>query len=115
MEYWFGLCAENTSLILKPNNKFLKTKIPIKIATLNTRTLKDEWRLKELIFNMQKQRISIIGLQEHRRVQKEDLKYLQLEDHLLVTASAWRNSAQAATGGVGILLNKRAESVLRLC
>ena len=35
-----------------------------------------------------------------------------MDNHLIVTASAWRNIAQADTGGVGIVMNSAAEKVL---
>ena len=56
--------------------------------------------------------ISIIALQEHRRVHEEEIKYENIDGHLLVTSSAWRNSSQAAVGGVGFIMNRRAEKAL---
>ena len=55
---------------------------------------------------------SVIAIQEHRRIHKEEIKYEEIDNHLLVTSSAWRNSAQAATGGVGFLMSKKASSAL---
>ena len=52
-------------------------------------------------------KISVIAIQEHRRIHKEEAKYEEIDNHLLVTSSAWRNSAQAATGGVGFLMSKK--------
>ena len=40
------------------------------------------------------------------------MKFQQLDNHMLITTSAWRNKSQAATGGVGILLSSAAEKVL---
>ena len=37
---------------------------------------------------------------------------MSIDNHLLVTSSAWRNTAQAALGGVGLLMNKAAENCL---
>ena len=59
-----------------------------------------------------KHNISVVGIQEHRRVHTEDVKYEHIDNHLLVTSSAWRNNAQAAVGGVGLLLNRDAENAL---
>ena len=78
----------------------------------NVRTAKDDWRVHELIHHMDKQGISIIGIQEHRRVHSEEVKFQQIDNHMLITISAWRNKSQAATGGVGILLSNAAEKVL---
>ena len=90
----------------------LKPKKTIKISTYNIRTAKDDWRVHELIHHMDKQNISIIGIQEHRRTHNEEVKFQKIDDHMLITTSAWRNKAQAATGGVGILLSSAAEKVL---
>ena len=40
------------------------------------------------------------------------LFYQHINNHLLVTASAWRNSAQAAVDGIGFILNASAEKSL---
>ena len=56
--------------------------------------------------------ISIIAIQEHRRVNKDEIKYENIDHHLLITSSAWRNQAQEAVGGVEFLLNKKAQSAL---
>ena len=61
---------------------------------------------------MNNKHISIIGIQEHRRIHDEEVKFQQIDNHMLITKSAWRNKAQAATGGVGILLASAAEKVL---
>ena len=56
--------------------------------------------------------ISVIGIQEHRRIHEEaEVKFKRVDKHLLATASAWRNNAYTV-GGVGILLNPAAEKVL---
>ena len=91
--------------LIKPNKV-------TKIATFNVRTLKDNWRLSELVNNMQQHDISLIGIQEHRRVHEEEIKFDNFDKHHLITSSAWRNKSQAATGGVGLVLNRDAESNL---
>ena len=90
----------------------LRPKKTIKIASFNIRTGKDNWRICELIHHMEAHDISIIGLQEHRRVHEEEIKYENIDGHLLVTSSAWRNSSQAAVGGVGFIMNRTAEKAL---
>lgn len=93
---------------------FMKPKQTTLISTFNLRTGKDIWRIQELIFHMKNQNISIIGLQEHRRVHedKDEVKFERIDGHILVTTSAWRNSRQAAVGGVGFLINPYAEKSL---
>ena len=90
----------------------LKTKKTTNISTFNLRTGRENWRIHELIHHMDKHNISIIAIQEHRRVHPETIKYEHIDNHLLVTASAWRNSAQAAVGGVGFVINAAAEKSL---
>ena len=90
----------------------LKSKNTIKIATFNVRTGRENWRLQELIHHMEEQGICIVAIQEHRRVHEEVIKYERLDNHLIITSSAWRNSAQAAVGGVGFILNATAEKSL---
>ena len=87
----------------------LKCKNTIKIATFNMRTGKENWRFHELIHHMEAQGICIIAVQEHRRVHTETIKYERIDNHLLITTSAWRNSALAAVGDVGFILNATAE------
>ena len=61
---------------------------------------------------MEDHNISMIAIQEHRRVHEEKIKYEEKNNHVLVTSSAVRNKAQAAIGGVDLLLNKKAASAL---
>ena len=66
----------------------IKPKKTTKISTFNVRTAKDDWRVHELIHHMDKQEISIIGIQEHRRVHEEEVKFQQIEGHMLITTGA---------------------------
>ena len=88
-----------------------KTKA-IKIATFNTRTIRENWRVEELEHHAGKQGIKIVGIQEHRIVHEDSIRYKQLDKFHLITSSAWRNNAQAAVGGVGVLISKKAEKAL---
>ena len=56
------------------NATILKCKESTKISTFNSRTLREDWRLEELVNCMKKNDISIVGVQEHRRVTNEELK-----------------------------------------
>ena len=94
------------------NKQILRPKKTTKLSTFNIRTAREDWRLHELTCHIEKQGISIVGIQEHRRIHEDELLYKHIDNHLLITSSAWRNSAQASQGGVGIILNKAAEQVL---
>ncbi|XP_072047147.1 uncharacterized protein [Amphiura filiformis] len=53
-----------------------------------------------------------LGIQEHRIVHKEPVRYENILGQTLITTSAVRNRAGAATGGVGIVLSSSAKSSL---
>ena len=88
------------------STNILRPKKSLNISTFNIRTGREDWRIRELAQLMDQFKISVIAIQEHRRIHKEEIKYEEIDNHLLVTSSASRNSAQAATGGVGILRRK---------
>lgn len=107
--------------------KILRCKRPLRIATFNIQTLnaqkgpreKDTTELKteELAWNMKEQNVEICGLQEHRQVHTNDRnreinRYSAGSGYELYTASAWRNSSQAANGGVGIIIGRTAQKLL---
>ena len=54
--------------------------------------------------------ISMLTIQEHRRIHEDKSKYEQINNHVLITSSAVRDSARAAIGGVGLLPNKKTSS-----
>ena len=84
------------------------------MGTFNACTVREEARLEELAHCAEASGVEILGIQEHRRVHTEDpIVYHRVERCTFITASAWRNEAQAATGGVGLLLGSRARKALR--
>ncbi|XP_072023006.1 craniofacial development protein 2-like [Amphiura filiformis] len=56
--------------------------------------------------------IDILGIQKHRIVHKEPVRYENILGQTLITTSAVRNRAGAATGGVGIVLSSSTKSSL---
>lgn len=57
----------------------------------------------------EKSGVEILGIQEHRLVHEERVRVERVGgSSYLVTTSATRNSAQAAVGGVGFVLSKKA-------
>ena len=96
---------------LKSTN-FIKPKKILNISTFNIRSGREDWKIQELSQLMDDHNISMIAIQEHRRIHEEKIKYEEINNHVLITSSAVRNSAQAAIGGVGLLLNKKASSAL---
>lgn len=94
----------------------LKCKQQRSIVTFNARTLLSPHLREELTRMSSKHNYDIVGIQEHRIVHKDgegEIHYEKQEyGYTLVTASAERNTAQAAVRGVGLLLSKHARESL---
>ncbi len=86
----------------------LKCKKVITAATFNARTIRETARKEELLHSMSEQSIDILGVQEHRIIHDDPLKYEKVPGYTIITASAWRNDMMAATGGVGIVISNKA-------
>ena len=72
--------------------KLLKCKQTIQIATFKVRTLKRIGQLPELTASAIEHKIDIIYIQEHRYTYSEDIKYHETGNGwMLVTVSAWKN------------------------
>ena len=79
----------------------------------NVRTLNRIGQLPELTASAVEQKIDIICIQEHRYTHTEDIKYHETGNGwTLATVSAWKNSVNAAVGGVGMLIGPRALKTL---
>ena len=93
--------------------KLLKRKQTLQIATFNVRTLNRIGQLPELIASAVEHKIDIVCIQKLRCTHTEDIKYHETGNGLsLVTVSAWKNSVNAAVGGVGLLIGPRALKTL---
>ena len=93
--------------------KLLKCKQTIQIATFNVRTLNRIGQLPELTASAVEHKIDIICIQEHRYPLTEDIKYHETGNRwTLATASAWKNSVNATVGGIGMLIEPRALKTL---
>ena len=93
--------------------KLLKCKQTIQIATFNVRTLNRIGQLPELTASAIEHKIDIICIQEHRYMHTENIKYHETGNGwTLATVSAWKNSVNATVGGVGILIGPRALKTL---
>ena len=93
--------------------KFLKCKQTIQIATFNFRTLNRIGQQPELTASAIEHKIDIICIQEHRYTHTEDIKYHDTGNGwTLATVSAWKNSVNATVGGIGMLIGPRALKTL---
>ena len=96
-----------TGLKLKP--KLLKCKNTKQIVTFNVRNLDRIGQLPELTASTIDHNIGIICIQEHKYIHSEDIKYHDTgNEWMFVSASAWKNSVNTTTGGVGMLIGPEA-------
>ena len=95
--------------------KLLKCKQTIQIATFNVRTLNRRGQLPELTASAVKHKIDLICIQEHRYTHTKDIKYHDTGNGwTLATVSAWKNSVNATVRGVRILIRPRALNTIAL-
>ena len=85
------------------------------IGTLNVRTVREFSKRLEMVTLFLRSQVTALAIQEHRVVHDEEVR---IEEHKkgvrFISTSAWRNSAQASTGGVGFLLTKQAFNAVSL-
>ena len=79
---------------------------------MNVRRLKNESKQLELTTNMRNQGTDILGLVDHKITHEDNVKIQQVYQHVIITSSARRNNANAAVGGVGIIVSKNDEDTL---
>ena len=88
-------------------NTLLRCSKPLNITTYNPRTLLREHNLRELVFSASIHQQEIVCM--HRFIHDEELSFSKPSpDYTLITSSSWKNSTNAAQGGVGVLLSKKA-------
>ena len=81
------------------------TRLNTRIGTFNCRTLRVKEKLTELVYQFADHGLGIITLQEHRIVHADKVRQIQAgPGETLITSTAWRNSAGASVGGVGVLM-----------
>ena len=94
-------------------SKLVSCRRILNVSTLNVRTLSGNHRKQELAVNFGKHNLDLLGIQEHRIVHDETIRYDSIQGKTLITSSAWRNERGAATGGVGVLLGTRTAKALK--
>ena len=63
----------------------------------------------EIAHIFEKSGIEILSIQEHKIIHDESASIASLtKDTYMITGPAWKNEAQAAVGGVGFILTKKA-------
>ena len=91
---------------------FLNCNKCLKISTMNVRTIRTQRLREELVCNTITEKADVLGIQKHRMLHTEDMKYETVNEKTLITSSAWRNDSGAATGEVEILLNSKSKKAL---
>ena len=79
---------------------------------MNVRTLKAESKQLELTTNMRNQGINILGLVDHKITHEDNINVQQIDQHIIITSSAWRNNANATMEDIGEVVSKYAEDTL---
>ena len=98
---------------LPKSKSILRPKKPINFSTYNARTLSSTKQTCELARCATQFDIDVLSIQEHRFFHPDtELKYHSLQNYQLISASAYKNSSGASTGGVAILLSEKAMSNL---
>ena len=82
------------------------------IAFQNVRTLRSKEKRSELARHFNSLGISVLGIADHKIIHEEKYQNEPLYNCSLITTSAWRNSNNAASGGVGLLVTKQLENAI---
>ena len=67
---------------------------------------------EELARNFQDKGICILGIVDHKIVHEDPVTFQQFDEATMIMSSAWRNTSNAAVGGVGLMLSKQATQAL---
>ena len=92
----------------------MKCKRELVVGTYNVRTIRRDQSKEELIEVFKGSGLAILAIQEHRICHREEVKVEKGPWGALITSSAWRNGAGAATGGVGFLISREAYRTIKL-
>ena len=103
-----------TSENSRSGRELLRCREPLLMGTFNANTLRSEHRASECEQRRADVGIEILGIQEHRIVLADpnSIEYRTIGTGYFVISSAWRNQSQAANGGIGLLLGKKAKKAL---
>ena len=94
------------------DKQFINCKDLINISFQNVRSLRTKAKQLELCNLSNEHNISILGIADHKIIHKEKHLSKTVDNCTLITSSAWRNSNNAANGGVGLLVTRKVENAL---
>ena len=99
--------------VSRTKTNLISCKHSINVATMNERTIRQESKREELANNCRLQQVKILGIIDHKIVHEDEpVVYQHINKQILITSSAWRNASNAASGGVGLMIDKSIESAL---
>ena len=99
----------------KTSNNIISCRKNTLIGTLNVRTARLDYMRQELANTFNSSGLEILGVQEHRVIHQEPIRMEKFaKGTCLITSSGWRNERDAAQGGVGIMVTKRAYEAITL-
>ena len=99
--------------VSRTKTNLISCKHSINVATMNVRTIRQESKREELANNCRLQQVKILGIIDHKIVHEDEpVVYQHINKQILITSSAWRNASNAASGGVGLMIDKSIESAL---
>ena len=86
--------------------RIMRTNRKCTTSSLNTQTMRSESKMGELIPYAKKTMQDMICIQEHRLIHDDThIKEHANENWKLMTCSAWNNSINTSTGGIGMLIS----------
>lgn len=96
----------------KADNQLINCHQTKNISFQNVRTLTKKSKRLELANRFNANKLSIMGIADHKIVHEEKYVMEQLNKCILITSSAWTNNNNTPFGGVGLLMDKKLESAL---
>ena len=76
------------------------------------RIIRLQYKRNELAELTRNNNINILGIVDQKICHEEKIRYEKHNKLTLLTTSAWRNTINVPTGGVGILVNSKSENAL---
>ena len=79
---------------------------------MNVRTIREKRKQEELLSHLNKYKIDILGIIDHKIVHDDPIEYHEKDNSTLITISATRNANNTPIGGIGLLLNRTSSASL---
>ena len=80
---------------------------------MNVRTIREKRKQEELLSHLNKYKIDILGITDHKIVHDDPIEYHEKDNSTLITISATRNANNTPIDGIGLLLNRTSSASLQ--